>query len=119
MSKTICFQKFVDNAQQYLALHHKPRIWIFTEGEGDGIKSRIPFKIFSTLSSINLCPTGRKRIYHGLRAYRPKYLYILWFMSRMALTVRTIDERKIWLLSPTFKLKDENSIILLHPKLTD
>ena len=24
-------------------------IWIFTEGEGDGIKSRLPFKIFSTL----------------------------------------------------------------------
>ena len=26
-----------------------PMIWIFTEGEGDGIKSRLPFKIFSTL----------------------------------------------------------------------
>ena len=24
-------------------------IWIFTEGEGDGIESRLPFKIFSTL----------------------------------------------------------------------
>ena len=24
-------------------------IWIFTEGEGDGIKSRLAFKIFSTL----------------------------------------------------------------------
>ena len=27
-------------------------IWIFTEGEGDGIKSRLPFKIFSTLLKI-------------------------------------------------------------------
>ena len=26
-----------------------PIIWIFTEGEGDGIESRQPFKIFSTL----------------------------------------------------------------------
>ena len=26
-----------------------PLIWICTEGEGDGIESRIPFKIFSTL----------------------------------------------------------------------
>ena len=26
-----------------------PIIWIATEGEGDGIKSRLPFKIFSTL----------------------------------------------------------------------
>ena len=36
-----------------LPLHHKqtfpPIIWIFTEGEGDGIKSRLPSKIFSTL----------------------------------------------------------------------
>ena len=24
-------------------------IWIFNEGEGDGIESRLPFKIFSTL----------------------------------------------------------------------
>ena len=29
-----------------------PIIWIFTEGEGDGIESSLPFKIFSTL--INL-----------------------------------------------------------------
>ena len=26
-----------------------PIIWIFTEGEGDGIESRLPFKNFSTL----------------------------------------------------------------------
>ena len=28
-----------------------PIIWIFTDGEGDGIESRLPFKIFSTLQS--------------------------------------------------------------------
>ena len=36
-----------------LPLHLKqtspPIIWIFTEGEGDGMKSRLPFKTFSTL----------------------------------------------------------------------
>ena len=36
-----------------LPLHLKqtlpPIIWIFTKGEGDGIESRLPFKIFSTL----------------------------------------------------------------------
>ena len=36
-----------------LPLHLKqafpPIIWIFTEGEGDAIESRSPFKIFSTL----------------------------------------------------------------------
>ena len=36
-----------------LPLHHK-LIWIFTEGEGDGIESRLPFKIFSTLFRILL-----------------------------------------------------------------
>ena len=37
----------------FLPLHLKqtfpPIIWIFTEDEGDGIESRLPFKIFSTL----------------------------------------------------------------------
>ena len=31
-----------------------PIIWIFTEGEGDEIESRLPFKIFSTLRWRNL-----------------------------------------------------------------
>ena len=38
-----------------LSLHLKqtfpPKILIFTEGEGDGIKSRLPFKIFSTITN--------------------------------------------------------------------
>ena len=50
--QTFCFQKFVDNAQQYLHLHLKqtfpPIIWIITEGEGDQIDSRQPYRIFST-----------------------------------------------------------------------
>ena len=31
-----------------------PIIWIFNEGEGDGIESRQPFKIFSTLYIMSL-----------------------------------------------------------------
>ena len=38
-----------------LPLHLKqtlpPMIWIFTEGEGGGIESRLPFKIFSSLNT--------------------------------------------------------------------
>ena len=49
----LCFQMFVDNAQQCFAFtpqaNFPPFIWIFSEDEGDGIKSRLPFKIFSTL----------------------------------------------------------------------
>ena len=49
---SIEYKKFVDNAHSnFLPLHLKqtfpPIIWIFTEG--DGIKFRLPFKIFSTL----------------------------------------------------------------------
>ena len=32
-----------------------PMIWIFTEGEGDGIESRLPFKIVSTLKTFWNC----------------------------------------------------------------
>ena len=38
----------------WVMLTFPPIIWIFTEGTGDGIKSRIPFKIFSTLRETNL-----------------------------------------------------------------
>ena len=50
---TFCFQKFVDNHQQCFAfIFHQTFpliIWIFTEGKGGEIESRLPFKIFSTL----------------------------------------------------------------------
>ena len=33
----------------YLKQTFPPIIWVFTESEGDGIETRLPFKIFSTL----------------------------------------------------------------------
>ena len=54
--QTVTSHLFVDNAKQCLPLHLKqtlpPIIWIFTEGEGNGIESSLPFKIFSTLQII-------------------------------------------------------------------
>ena len=56
--KKLCQQLFVfksllTSPSNVLPLHLKqtfpPMIWIFTEGEGDGIESRLAFKIFSTL----------------------------------------------------------------------
>ena len=45
------------NTQQFFSLHLKqtslPIIWIFTEGEGDGIESRLPLEIFSILKADN------------------------------------------------------------------
>ena len=47
------FKRLLTMASNVLPLHLKltfpPIIWIFTEGGGDGIESRLPFKIFSTL----------------------------------------------------------------------
>ena len=49
-TQIFCIQKFVDNIQQCFAFTtFPPRIWIFTEGEGDRVESKLPFKIFSTL----------------------------------------------------------------------
>ena len=48
MSTNFCFQKFVNNSQQCFAFtpqaNFPPILWIFTEGEGDGIETRLPFK---------------------------------------------------------------------------
>ena len=53
MSKYFCFQKLLDNAQQYFAFTHKAKFLAhdlnINKGKGDGIKSRMPFKFFSTL----------------------------------------------------------------------
>ena len=52
--QTFCFQKFDDNAQQCFAFTPQANFpahnLIFSEGKSDGIESRLPFKIFSTLS---------------------------------------------------------------------
>ena len=47
--QTLENKKFVDIKQTFL-----PIIWIFTEDVGDGIESRLPFKIFSTLQILAL-----------------------------------------------------------------
>ena len=43
-----------------------PIIWIFTEGEGDGIKYRLPFKILSTLSVNNM-----KKVHKKIKEIKP------------------------------------------------
>ena len=48
------FKSLLTTPSNVLPLHLKqtfpPMIWIFTEGESDGIESRLPYKIFSTLN---------------------------------------------------------------------
>ena len=62
VNKLFVFKSLLTMPSNVLPLHLKqtfpPIIWIFTEVEGDGIESRLPFKIFYTLMIIN----------HGWRA---------------------------------------------------
>ena len=54
MSTNFLFSKVCWQHPLHLKHTFLPIIWIFTEGEGDGIESRLPFKIFSTLW-LSLC----------------------------------------------------------------
>ena len=53
-NKLFAFKSLLTTPSNLLSFHLKqtfpPIIWIFTEGGGDGIESRLPFKIFSTLN---------------------------------------------------------------------
>ena len=53
VNKLFVFKSLLTTPSNVLPLHLKQTfphiIWIFTKGEGDGIKSRLHFKIFSTL----------------------------------------------------------------------
>ena len=55
VNKRFVFKSLLTKPSNVLPLHLKqtfpPIVLIFTEGEGDGIESRLPFKIFSTLAS--------------------------------------------------------------------
>ena len=54
VNKPFVFKSLLTTPNNVLSLHLKqtflPIIWIFTVGEGNGINSRLPFEIFSTLN---------------------------------------------------------------------
>ena len=54
VNKLFGFKSLLTTPSNVLPLHLKQTfphiIWILTEGKGDGIESRLPFKIFSTLN---------------------------------------------------------------------
>ena len=53
VNKLFVFKNLLTSPSNVSSLHLKqifpPITWIFNEGEGDKIESRLPFKIFSTL----------------------------------------------------------------------
>ena len=68
VNKLFVFKSLLTMPSNVLPLHLKqtfpPIIWIFTEGKGDGIESRLLFKVFSTLSNhlINMYLNVRYRV---------------------------------------------------------
>ena len=58
VNKLFNFKSLLTMHRNFLPFHLKqtfpPIIWIFTEGEGDGIKFRLPFKIFSALTQTSI-----------------------------------------------------------------
>ena len=71
VNKLFVFNSLLTTPSNVLPLHLKqtfpPLIWIFTEGEGDGIKFMLPSKIFSPLQNflmskftIDFVYTGKK-----------------------------------------------------------
>ena len=57
VNKLFVFKSILTMPSNVLPFHLKqtfpPIIWLFTEGEGDGIKSRLPFKIIFTLYRVD------------------------------------------------------------------
>ena len=75
-------------------LNFPPLIWIFTEGKGDGIKFRLPFKIFSTLQVCNLLLIQFARVNKHSKIFtRISLLYINNFVIFIYLFK---IERRVW-----------------------
>ena len=71
VNKLLKTKRLLTSPSNVLPLHLKPPIiWIFIEGEGDGIESRLPFKKISTLwnyEDYNLEDCSRYYIFWGSR----------------------------------------------------
>ena len=80
VNKFCVFKSLLTTPSNVLTLHLKQIfpaiIWIFTEGEGDGIESRLHFKIFSTLKFYRADST---------------YPHISWFLKILSLCLPIIQ----------------------------
>ena len=94
------------------------QIWIFTEDEGDGIKSRLPFKIFSTLSGKNELfifdiANETTRLYHLL-------FNLLFYVTESPRITRIwgLGKNRVTRISPKLKLKHTELTRILHTYAT-
>ena len=82
VNKLFVIKSLFTTPSNVLLLHLKqtfpPIIWIFTEGEGDGFISRLPFKMFSTLQNLLW------RTFFSLRKWNlPNPIDIIWAISEI------------------------------------
>ena len=99
-----------------LPLHFKqtfpPIIWIFTEGEGDKIESRLPFKIFSTLHYL-----ARAVISTTFQAKpRPNYIIIRERDTYPVVELIFIEEQSNWSFMATNPVKTNASLLFTLAK---
>ena len=128
VNKLFVFKSLLTTPSNVLPLHLKqtfpPIIWIFTEGEGDGIKSRLPFKIFSTLTRQDKVITKQfssMAIWEIRESVCQSCNYLYFFMSKAMVLKLDLKEFRIsvapyvnilfcfnwilqlWWISPNFK----------------
>ena len=93
VNNLFAFESLLTMPSNFLPLHLKHTfssiIWIFTEGKGDGKKSRLPLKIFSTLifSPFIIC---------WVSLIPPIFLWIFWVAFQ---TSSTNTRNPVWLSS--------------------
>ena len=76
INKLFVFKSLLTKTSNDLPLQLKPIIWILPEVEGDRIKSRLPFKIFSTLMGTEHLPHFRKNPIRVLNHFDKKKIKI-------------------------------------------
>ena len=95
------FQKFVDNPRQCFAFTPQTNFPVhdlnFIGGEGDGIESRLPFKIFSTLPILYVCNVFKKTNLKTVEAYMevPALLFLDWGV-KLPLETRALEDLTVF-----------------------
>ena len=96
--QTFCFQKLLTMPSNVLPSYLKRtfplEIWIFTEGEGDGIEYRLPFKF---LSKKTIAVEWYCVFFKTLRLSDPKFFDQTWYLFKIQLNFHhSLKKRNIY-----------------------
>ena len=109
INKLFVFKSLLTTPSNVLPLHLKQTfrhiIWIFIEGEGDGIETKLPFKIFSTLTYPKDCSTALIKQVLPRFLNPTKFLRASFFLiAELLLLFGPVDDLKLFLLLFPFPL---------------